>query len=85
MDDTPIRTFAKERGLSYRWRTWMEGERAYAEIEVKRDGEVIYSVANNRLSSEQDVLDNVMRWAIEDISEGVKHYVISGTGPSPKR
>ena len=78
MDDSPIRSFAQERNLTYRWRTRTEGERAFAEIEVRQGKETLYTVANNCLSSEQHVLDNVMAWAIEDISQGVKHYIISG-------
>lgn len=77
MDDTIIRTFTKERGLTFRWRTWMEADRAYADIEV-RDGEtILYTARNNCLSDEQHVLDNLMRWAIEHIADK-PHYVISG-------
>lgn len=84
MDETPIRTFAQERGLTYRWKTWAEGDRSFAAIEVKKAGETIYTVQNNCLSGEQYVLDNVMAWAIEDISAGVKHDVIVAFGPRGK-
>ena len=80
MNDSLIRTFCKERNLTYRWRTRTEGGRAYAEIEVRQGKETLYTVANNCLSSEQHVLDNVMRWAIEHFTE-VKHDPIVGFGP----
>lgn len=77
MDDSLFRTFAEERGLTFRWRTWMEGNRAYANIEVRKGGETVYTVRNNCLSDEQYVLDNVMRWAIEHFTDKPE-YVISG-------
>ena len=79
-DDAMFRTFAREHRLKYRWRTRREGDRYYAEIEVVKDGERIYQVATNCLSTEQDVLNTVMKWAIQYITEELKPEVIVGFG-----
>ena len=83
MDDSLLRTFAQEHGLTFRWKTWKEGERAYADIEVRKDGETVYSARTNCLSDEQYVLTNIMTWAIEDITRD-RHDIIVGFGARGK-
>ncbi len=78
MDDSLIRDHAQQRSLSFRWRTWSEGERAFARIEIWHEGKKIYAIGSNGLTSEQDVLDLVMGWAIKHTGGEAKHGTLAG-------
>lgn len=55
-------------GTRFARRTWMEGDRAYAEVRIiHADGRKV-EVGTNRLSSEQDVLDTCSEMAIGELA-----------------
>ncbi|MET0363012.1 MAG: hypothetical protein ABW169_00020 [Sphingobium sp.] len=83
-DDSRIREFAREHGCSFRWRAWAEGNRAYAELTVTRDGKHLYGERTNAIASEQDVLDRLTDWAIEKITAPFVPYSMPGWAPPPK-
>lgn len=82
-DDTRIREFAREHGCDFRWRTRLEGDRAYAELTVTRDGEHLYGVRTNAIASEQQVLDRLTQWAIDKIAAPFVPYSMPGWAPPP--
>lgn len=80
-DDTRLREICRHHSLAFRWRTWQNGERWYAEIRTWRGGEPAKWVGSNGIGSENQVFDFVVGLLLDELTRVQRVESIHMTNP----